>query len=553
MMAAVIAGLGGLAGLLPAFVPAAHGNALARERDPLVLTGAQIPGLNGVAPDRIVAFRFEAGWVQIPVQVDERAVVDWGTIYHTFPTGFTVLTYTDPGTFTGPDPNPAFDADDELVLMGKDAGDAAAPGNAPAGVVIGSGVELTITNPLTGATGRAYLFESDGSLDPGAGENRVSYNFVLLSGDYKDTYNLDAGPNPEDSIARTEAYGVHFADRWIRDETNVTRDGATGADILDRHKPLFAPGDCTRSEETFSNGEGAFIVNRTGPLRALRGYVGANSGPTTYRIHAFYESREDLFTALRVHPIGGIMDYFDYSPAAAGMVYRDDLNPAGVLVDGNPDQVTAGQFAWEMVTGDPGTLAMTSLLRTDIAGFTYTLYYSDDTTPPATQCTGDPYEYGASGFWRNGGIPNTDPILGPYKILELTRVIAYGGPDQDLPFGETCAREAQNPLTAVAAPYAGNAPVAEDVDGEALRMAVGPNPSRGLLRIAFTMVAPGPFTLTLHDASGRLAATPVSGFFPAGLQRRDWNGSDLPDGVYYGRVSSDGSRAAGSVRIVRVH
>jgi len=142
-------------------------NLLDRPRDPVVMTGAQLPGLVGARPDLIVGFRREGSWVRIPVQVDERANVDFTTIYHvTFydfliPSGYKVLTYTDPSTWTGPDPNPAFDDDDELVFMAREAGDQRARGSQPAGTVPGSGVEVTVTNPLNGRVGYVYLFRSD--------------------------------------------------------------------------------------------------------------------------------------------------------------------------------------------------------------------------------------------------------------------------------------------------------------------------------------------------------------------------------------------------------
>src|SRR5438132_11410381 len=44
-----------------------------RELDPVVLQGSNVPSLNGIAPNLLVAFRYTDGWVQIPVQVDERA------------------------------------------------------------------------------------------------------------------------------------------------------------------------------------------------------------------------------------------------------------------------------------------------------------------------------------------------------------------------------------------------------------------------------------------------------------------------------------------------
>jgi hypothetical protein len=440
----------------------ASANALGRDDEAVVLDGSSIPSLLGIPPSLLVAFRHDAGWTAIPVQVDERAVVEFGTIYNSTSSAGSILTYTDPGTFTGADPDVTLDADDEIALRAADAGVRAPAAAAPPGTLAGTGVELAITNPLNGSVAWIYLYESDGSLDPSAGVPPIGYVFNLVSGDYKTTYNTSNGPNPENSTVTTGSYAVHFSDRWTRDAMAMTAGGATGVDVLDRHKMLFGPGDCQRSEKTFSDGEGAFIVNRAGPVRALRGYVGANSGVTTYRIHAFYASEEAVFTALRVHPIPGIMDYFDYSPASAGMVYRNDLNPAGVTIDGTPDAVTAGPITWEMVTGLQGTLVSTMLLHTDIPGFTATSYYSDTTQPTTTQCTGDAFEYGASGFWRDAGFPNTDPNLGTAAVFEMTRVLRYAAPNQSLVFAQARAAEAQNPMTVTVAPLTS----CPDTDGD---------------------------------------------------------------------------------------
>ncbi len=543
----------GLAALLGASAAPTATSWADRDRDPVVLTGSDLPDLNGLRPPLIVAFRHDgADWIQIPVQVDERAVVDFGTIYHVAPTGYTILTYTDTTTFTGPDPDPLFDADDELVLMAKEAG-AATTAAEPPGTIPGSGVELTIVDPLGGATAYAYLFAGDGTLDPGAGAHPVSYDFNLLSGNYLTTYNTQNGPNPEDSQVVTAAYAVHFADRWIRDETNVTAGTASGVDILDRHKNLFGPGICSRNEETFSNGEGAFIVNREGPVRALRAYVGANSGPTTHRIHTFYAEREDLRTVLRVHAIPGVMDFFDYSPAASGMIFRNDLNPDGVLIDGNPDQVTRGQFIWEMVSGDQGTLAMTLIMNVSIPGFDYTSYYSDDATPAVTQCTGDAYEYGASGFWENDAIPNTDPALGAYAVFEALRVMAYAPPNQELAWAETASAEALTPLVASGAPYQPSTAVAAEPVPPATPLLLAPNPlgGDGALRIDFTLPLAGPYTLALYDAAGRHVATLAAGIRPAGRHALTWDGSRLAPGVYFARGIRPGAESA-AARLVRI-
>ena len=144
-------------------------------------------------------------------------------------------------------------------------------------------------------------------------------------------------------------------------------------------------------------------------MRAIRSYIGANSGPNTQREHVFYDRREDIRTFLRVHAIPGIMDFFDYSPGANGMRYRNDLNPAGVAINGVPDSLVAGVPTWEQVTGPQGSLTMVGTVSTNFAPVGATSYYLDDTSPPVTQCTGDPFAIGSSGSWFNGAIPCTDP------------------------------------------------------------------------------------------------------------------------------------------------
>jgi hypothetical protein len=434
---------------------------LNRPADPVVLTGFDVPWLTGIAPGDLVAFRYDTAWQQIPVQVDERDIKYFEDIYQdsepwpgTPITGVSELVYVDSGTFTGPDSNPMLDANDEIVFMAKDVGSVAPSFSEPGGVIANTGVEVKITDPLGGPqTGYVYLFRQDGSLSPGAGQQYVSYTFDLLSGPYLTTYHTMNGPNPEDSVVSTPYYSHHFSDRWISDEIHIMAGGATGVDILDRHKSLFAPGVCTRSENTFSNGEGAFIVNKSGPVRAIRSYVGANSGPLTQREHLFYEGRQDIRTFLRVHSISGIMDFFDYSPDAAGMTYYDDLNTAGVTVDGDPDSVALGAIHWGMVTGAQGSLFMASLLSTNIAGFTYTSYYLDDSTPPVTQCTGDSFAYGSSGMRVDQTIPCTDPAQDCTNYLHSTRVMYYEPPGLTLAGAQALNDQVNTPLATTSRPW----------------------------------------------------------------------------------------------------
>ncbi|MBW7905673.1 MAG: hypothetical protein LC135_00810 [Phycisphaerae bacterium] len=423
---------------------------LSRAPEPVILRGEHLPVLLGVEPGRIVAFAWSGGWMQVPVQIDERKVVDYGVVYNLGVAGLAAENYADPATYCGADDDAEFDANDELALMSSDAAPRAPAGAPlPAGVLAGPAIELRLNDPLDGGLAYVYLFTSDGSLPPDAGANYVAYTFNLLAGPYIPNYNTLAGPNPEDSTATTAAYQVHFSDRWVRDELNITAGGATGVDILDRHKALFAPGDCSRTEDTFSSGVGAFFCNIDGPVRGIRSYMGANSGVLTQREHHFYAEREDVSTYLRVHAISGIMDLFDYSPAAIGMIYQHSLAAAPMTIDGVPDALTPGPFGWELVTGPQGSLIMAVAFDTDIPGFAYTSYYSDSVTPPHPQCTGDAFELGLSGVWINQPIPNTDPLLVPLYHLTGRRTILYEPPGRTPADAAERAGELAAPLAVV--------------------------------------------------------------------------------------------------------
>jgi hypothetical protein len=435
-------------------VVASGAQALNRSGDPVVFTGADIPSLVGIAPTDLVAFSYDGRWQQIPVQVDERAVIDFVAVMNQGTGGLTRLDYTDPDTFTGPDPDPLLDADDEIVFMAGDAGQKPAQFSEPAGVVAQTGVEVTVFDPLGSTGGYVYLFEQDGSLDQAAGQDYVDYDFNLLSGDYKATYKTAAGPNPEDTVVTTDYYQVHFQDRWVQDGLRIYAGTATGADILDMHNNQFSPSNGARTVVTFSLGEGAFIVNKDGPVRAIRSYIGANSGPWTQRQHIYYAQREDIVTFLRVHAIGGIMDFMDYSPDAAGMTYHNNHNLSGVTIDGVPDTVGAGTIEWELTAGAQGSLIIASRVDTDIPDPSSTSYYLDDSTPPVTQYTGDAYAYGSSGMWMDHSIPNTDPFgTPPVYHLAYVQSHYYGPPGLTVADAEERKSWVEHPIATSFTPF----------------------------------------------------------------------------------------------------
>lgn len=422
-----------------------------RDLDPVVLTGAQVSDLVGAAPGGIVAFRYDTqagAWDQVPVQVDQRHLEFLSKLRNgTGSSGPKALAYSDPGANAGSDPTTTFDSDDEVAFMADDTGGLAAAGAGnPAGVVAGSGVRVRVTDALAGADpyrgsgmGYVYLFERSGSLSPGAGVDYVEYEFNPA----------DPMGHAEDSTVTSDRYSTHFAARWVRDNLRL----GAGPDILDRHRNLFAPGVCERSEDTFSAGDGGYATNVDGPVRVIRSYLGANSGTYTQREHVFYRGTERVQTFLRVHGIPGVMDFYDFNAAAIGMRYSSSSTPAGVTINGVPDTTGTTAPTWEAVTGGPGALVSTTSAQTNIAGLATQAYYTDNSAPATVQCTGDAFEYGASGTRIPGAIPNTDPTLpGAVSTFTATRWNVYvpqGAPaDVGLHVANTTT-----PLTTSVSPY----------------------------------------------------------------------------------------------------
>ncbi len=162
----------------------------------------------------------------------------------------------------------------------------------------------------------------------------MTYSFSLDSGSYESTYHMGSGalapnnsilPNPEHSTVVTPSYTLSFGDRWLNNGLSITTPGATGANILERGRVQLVPGTCGRSEDTFDNVipsspyEAGFIVNISGPVRAIRSSMGANSGQYTVSTDIYYPQREDSTVDLRVHVIPGAMVFNDFATGVTGL------------------------------------------------------------------------------------------------------------------------------------------------------------------------------------------------------------------------------------------
>jgi hypothetical protein len=491
---AVLGTLAVAAALVLAGCQTRFGASLWRPADPVVMTGSQLPKLVGADPTRVVAFAYDGSrFVPIPVQVDQRDLVNPGQIYNR-PTNlwarqfgggppYNILVYTPPpaspgytayATFTPPDSDPTVDGNDEITVLASDLGKQA-PANAnPAGVTVASREVVHATDPLAPSTsGYVYLYTSP-SLHGGSVTSGVDYTFSLDSGDYKTTYKMGtasnapnnvAGPNPEHSTIVTSAYRQNYSDRWLNDGLTIIGQGANGSDLLDR--AIYpVPGSCGRNEDTYDNVvssspyEGAFIANISGPVRAIRSHIGANSYTYTVQTEYFYPGREDSVINLRGHAgLPAYASYDSFTLALGGMTYSDNEN-TDVPIDGKPDAITpiaqttplpSGPPVWQLVRGPAGSVVTTRSLTTNITGVKVSVFYKDQNPASPTPCTGDQAAWGDSGMQLTapGGttFPNTDPTLGANPpTIDTTRTRYFGGPTVSPQAAAAYASWAQNPI-----------------------------------------------------------------------------------------------------------
>jgi hypothetical protein len=431
------------------------GSTLNRPADAVVLTGQQASGLVGTAPNRVVAFRASNGqWQQIPVQVDERKQTTMATVYG-LPTSQTfygssinvpVNVYADANTFTGADTDPNVDADDEIAFMARDAGGARGSLGNPAGTT-GNPIEVKLAEPGdANQAGYVYLFSSNGSLEQGAGQRYVDYQFRLNSGDYKTTYKRTDGPNPENSTVTGRTYTAHYSDRWTLDQFAFRQGSRPNVDMIDRVKydiQLL----CARNENTFNDEEGAFVVNKSGPVRAIRSWVGSNSGPNTQNTQIYYDTSMTTTVNLRVHAIPNVGAHLDFSRDAIGMTYRNAQVPNGVPIDGQNDNVpTTGPPNWWTYSGPQGGLSVGATYDVDATSPAQTAYV-DDETPSIAQCTGDQQAIGDSGAYFASWINCTDPGLACTQKLNSSFRIVANPPSATPADLQRQAEQYRNPLT----------------------------------------------------------------------------------------------------------
>ena len=110
----------------------------------------------------------------------------------------------------------------------------------------------------------------------------------------------------------TYVYFLFFLIKRYSDKVHITSGASNGQDIWGMEEFQFLPYYCGRSIKTFTKGPTAFIANKDGPVRALRSWVGANSGMLTQRDLKLYEQKQEQTTYFKVHSIPGGMFYINF-------------------------------------------------------------------------------------------------------------------------------------------------------------------------------------------------------------------------------------------------
>lgn len=412
-----------------------------RQAEPVIMKGEALANdLTDIPIDEIVGFRFKNDkWIQIPIQIDEMVELDVASPYPPYAslvygvppsTNKMALFYTDMSTIIGADTNTAFDADDELVFMAKDAGLIAHTNTDPNGVLLGTGIEVAVFDPLDFTTGYIYLYQQDGSLPQSAGKTYVNYEYnpflVPIGG--------------ENSTVNTTYYSWHFSDTWLSDELKFNSPEGSNENILDQHVTFFGPDICGQNETTFSTGTNVYITNKSGPVRAIRSYMGANEQYFTQRTHFFYEAKQDIITDIRMEGMLYYFDFFNYNENTIGMNYVSNSFIDGLVIDGNAeDFATDTPAQWEMVTGDQGTLFVIHDVQIqdtiqDLEGAIGN-YWSDNAQNPTYNCSGTSNEYGSSGIVINISDLCTKPesiSCNPNNSLQMKRTVYFADPNLEV-------------------------------------------------------------------------------------------------------------------------
>ncbi|HUT52841.1 MAG TPA: BamA/TamA family outer membrane protein [bacterium] len=356
-----------------AHVPAAF-SAWSRTADPVVIEGAQLDSLLGKAPSSIRAFAWSGGWQAIPFQIDERMETSG---YKSPLTREYFLSYAfDRGPESGPDPDPSFDPDDELVFMAMDAGPKTGDGMGPAG---GEACEeIKLVDPGSGDASYVYVcaMASPPPLSPRSYVSLVNDDTIEASG-YVAAY-------PAGNPVNFERFQVKGADGLL-------------PNVVDRMKlqmvveVIFGAASYPLTEQDFNH----YLRGvRAGPVRVVKEFETVLETWASYQKRAYnhvYFYPRHIEYDLRVESAANWGEYInksslilaiDLNDDARGMKFVSQHNPEGFMVDGYTDpselHLDYGPTEWAAVSGNRAGTIMVHLGLAPRTALYQDLYYADN-------------------------------------------------------------------------------------------------------------------------------------------------------------------------------
>lgn len=330
--------------------------AVTRDDDPVVVSAAVFPELQGDFINQIALFHYDAAtdtFSPIPFQVDQK-------VDHVFSPG-TQFQVTERMYDVFGEDDGHLDALDEIVFLYPDAGDQTPVCTSWVQGADPDRYEIRVSDPRPGGPypdKYVYLFTGIG-----LPKSQISYISWQVS---------------RQTAMSSTRFDLDFTDRWLLTGYHVNPPCGSGADLIDRVKGRAGLAvDRAESEELW-NPTSTFLGGIVGPVRAIRYIRGAASGVNTIHHDVFYRGFWERVVNLRVHPVSGIWFYFDLKAGSGATFIAPDV-PAGVAVDGaNDPSVPSALKPWTIVKGPDGGFAV--MYDTPSSPFvgSSTFYYRDD-------------------------------------------------------------------------------------------------------------------------------------------------------------------------------
>lgn len=346
-----------------------------RTEDPVVVPGSGLSALAGAPLESLGLLRWEGQtFSPVPFQVDEKD--EKGGF--AFPLG----------ELKTRDPDPRLDRNDELVFMAYDAGSQARPGSRPAQAV--SGLELELTDPVTGNRGYVYLFKFNGT------PPRSDKDYVKMKMDkQKDRARVEAGTYILESVQSAVYYNYLSLRK---------KDGSWTPDLIDRLKirgEIHAFQGTLKVDFHFDELVKSKITSWIdGPVRVVRrgqGYLkvpGIELQGSGFSLSYYYPSffiypmtldiPLNLRTVLTDISLHGATDF---TAAAGGWHYYDAKNPLHpeVVFDGRMSEAEkkmnlAHDHDWLALVGPAGNHLHRLFFPKEWSFVKKEVYYRDDKT-----------------------------------------------------------------------------------------------------------------------------------------------------------------------------